>query len=1332
MVQSMCTTLNAQDYQVEIRQITPDDGLLHREVNAIYQDQNNFVWIASLLGIHRYDGYWMKTYTARSHGLQNNNCQQIREDHQGRIWFIARVGGNMSGAISSIDIYLPEKDVFVPFEAIFSLKDHFQVHDLQDIFISKDLTTTIFQPVNKGKIFILTNEQPLQVLSFQDMPDFELKTLSPEPALWGSMDAHTLVKLNLQGKILKKITFQDSISFSFPLEQTFDGFRVNLHHKNQYKELAFIDWQGNEFTHSLLHEEAQAPSRPKFSLFATSLKPMQYAQVNQDITGQFVKQLQKIEGGAFRNYYHQKRDFIWAGGNYGAYLIRLKQSPFQTYFSRPFNAEDKVNRLAGRGIWVQNNRMLVNLEPTWTYSVDLNSGEKKRIDLGACGENTHLAIALWKNGEVLLSAFHCLIHLDSTFQLIGQWEVEQEADIWAIFPANEKEIWLGLGEQKGIALLNVETGEILTSANHPAFQQLERAHVMHIMQDKHGRMAFCSNKGFFIHDEKEGTFQAWNDLQDATHYLPARDFLHAFQDADEVFWLGTRGQGLIRWDEKKQQYQQFTREEGLPDNMIYGIYEDDHEHLWMPSDHGIIQFDKNNFSSKNYLPADGTSEMEFNRISHTQDEKGRLYFGSINGITAFHPDDFYTQEKDEKPELRLQSCQVMDLIQDRLLEKTGDVQASKEIVMKPHDRYARLELSLMNYALPGQNQFLWQIEGLDKDWQVQFEPFIQIGRIPYGKYKLRIKGRTAKGLPSANEIILSLKLVPPFYQKTSFILLVVFAFILVIPLIVFLRFRQLRISKERLEQRVEQATEELREMDRLKSRLFSNVSHELRTPLSLILGPINTVLKRFPQEKQAASYLELARNNGQKLQQLITEILDLGKLESGKLQLQEKSLDFSAFIQKLSASFHALAETQQLDFQVETDFPADSHILCDKAMLERILNNLLSNAIKFTPRGGRISLQGTVGSEQSYDQKLPTANYLLLTVSDTGPGIHADDLPHIFDRYYQARENGESWSGGTGIGLALSKELAELMGGTLSVASVWGQGTTFRLLIPWKPTEATETVVTPEEVHEAKSPSLFPKLSEQSSPSANILIVEDNDDLRQYLESLLTPYFRVVTARNGKEGLEKLEELFSIDLVLTDLMMPQMDGMALLDAMKKDQQLRQLPVVMLTAKTGLTEKLQALRLGVHDYLTKPFEEEELLARIENLLAWAKVRTSAEASPEPEMPTVSYSHEEEWLEKINTWLKENFQETNIKISDWAEAFHISESHFRRKLKQLTGLTPQQYLQEYRLKTARQLLERQAFPTVAQVAVHTGFSTPDYFSTVFQKRFGKLPSAYLIAS
>lgn len=569
------------------------------------------------------------------------------------------------------------------------------------------------------------------------------------------------------------------------------------------------------------------------------------------------------------------------------------------------------------------------------------------------------------------------------------------------------------------------------------------------------------------------------------------------------------------------------------------------------------------------------------------------------------------------------------------------------------------------------------------------------------------------------------------YQLITLLVIVALALILAAGL--FFGFRKQSQRRRELHEQnniIREQAEQLKNLDQAKTRFFANVSHELRTPLTLILGPIQTILQENQLTARQAKLLKMANKSGKRLQQLIGEILDLRKLELNKMDVTPQATSVATFFNRQLSQFESLAERNGVDFSI--DIAVEEQVVADldREKMRQIIANLLSNAFKFTPPGGQIKVAVALQEAR-----------LHFSVTDTGQGIHPDDLPHIFDRYFQTKRPEKPIEGGTGIGLAICQEYAHLFGGTITIESEINKGTTFALSFPVTLVKSTQPAALPD----LKIPSFPPKertatVEKTPSQHANqqrpkILVVEDNPDLSDYLQLLLSEKYEVVTAENGQRAWDYIlpengnSPAPDFQLILSDLMMPVMDGFQLLEKLKATDATRHIPVVMLTARADARDKLKALRIGVDDYLVKPFQEEELKVRIANLLQNQANRLAAlppEKAPSSSTCLLSQS-EQEWLARFETYVQQNFGSDILSVPFLAHEFAMSESTLYRQLKRLTGLSPGQYLKEVRLDQARQLLENRTYDSVERVANAVGYGDYRAFSRSFKQRFGRLPSS-----
>lgn len=510
----------------------------------------------------------------------------------------------------------------------------------------------------------------------------------------------------------------------------------------------------------------------------------------------------------------------------------------------------------------------------------------------------------------------------------------------------------------------------------------------------------------------------------------------------------------------------------------------------------------------------------------------------------------------------------------------------------------------------------------------------------------------------------------------------------------------------------EEKAEDLRKLDVFKDQLFTNISHELRTPLTLISEPLRKVLQS-PPDKREDEDINLAYKNSQKLLSLINEIMDLSKLEAGKLSVQDSNIQINSYLQRILMAFESFANIKGVDLTFESHVSDEITIISDKDHLEKILNNLISNAIKFSNEGGIVGLK--VAAEN---------DTLQLAISDTGSGIAEKDKALIFNRFYQT-EQGNNYSGGTGVGLALSRELAHLLGGTLQVASELNSGSTFTLSIPLRLSSQKEEAMKIMVDEELSSESYIPLTINGEKP--RILVVEDNTDMSGFINKLLSTNYQISMASNGIEGLQTIQKE-NFDLVISDVMMPNMDGFQLREKIISMKGYKATPYVFLTARSMDEDIMRGLRLGVDDYITKPFRSEELLARVNNLIRNKIERDIWIADHIEEQRIPDESEDIRFIKQAEKLVFTNMSRIDYKITDFSKEMAYSQRQLTRKLKTLTGFSPVEFILELRLQKARQLLEQGIHNSLSDIRYEIGIESASYFSRKFKERFGVNPSQY----
>ena len=513
-----------------------------------------------------------------------------------------------------------------------------------------------------------------------------------------------------------------------------------------------------------------------------------------------------------------------------------------------------------------------------------------------------------------------------------------------------------------------------------------------------------------------------------------------------------------------------------------------------------------------------------------------------------------------------------------------------------------------------------------------------------------------------------------------------------------------------------ETTQKLKKLDQVKSRFFTNVSHELRTPLSLLIGYLHAILNKQYGEVsgKVLEYLHKSKRNGEHLLKLIEEILELSKIDANATKLKEKPVDIKKLIQRIVSISESSFESKAIGFKVTLQLE-NERVWLDEAKFEKVLFNLLHNASKFTD-SGQVDLKVEV-------QHLDKQAVLVVRLKDSGRGIPEDEIDQIFDRYYQATTNDYMKQGGTGIGLSMVKELLEIMGGSITVCSQVGVGTEFQFCLPYqklKIIDDQKDVIEPQELERSTS-SILP--AEEISTQGVILLVEDHEEMSEFIYESIPDLYIILHASNGVEALEILQNE-KVDLIISDIMMPQMDGFQLLEIIKDSAEHASISIIMLTARADHEDRLLALQMGVDDYLTKPFDPLELNTRIQYLFTNRKMREDWIDNSEPLM-----NDSNSFLTSVEHLILDQISDFDLAVPDIADQLEVSQSQLFKKTKEATGLSPLQFIQEVRLQTAYKVLVSGDFDTISSVMHHVGYRKSDYFAKIFKKRFGKLPSSYL---
>lgn len=779
-------------------------------------------------------------------------------------------------------------------------------------------------------------------------------------------------------------------------------------------------------------------------------------------------------------------------------------------------------------------------------------------------------------------------------------------------------------------------------------------------------------------------------------------------DPSNILWIGTKGGGINRFDFSRGQFTHFTTANGLPNNVVYGILPDASGALWCSTNRGIVRLSAAGVSV--YTVSEGLQGGEFNTQAFWKAPSGALLFGGVNGLNRFFPEELDVKTP---PPVFIVGLEInrQKVPPDEAGKRfAGPLEYLNRLELAYDQNNLSLEFAALDFTDPAKNQYRYRLDGLEDKWvEAGTGHFAHYSHLPPGRYVFRVAGSNGAGVWNETPVRLTIVVRPPWWRSAAacWVYFLLFAG---------LAWRAYRFQINRIRWREHLAFEHrearrIQALEQMKSNFFANVTHEFRTPLTLMLEPLRQ-LHQNPADPLLRDKLALAERNGRRLLDLVNQLLDSAKLESGSMGLDLRQGDLVAVAHSVFLSFLPSAKQKNihLHWSAPETIPA---FLFDAGKVESILNNLIANALKFTPAGGRIRI--SLGSRGDEKQKTEA----FIEVRDTGIGIPAEALDKIFERFYQV-ENASRPSGeGTGLGLALSKELAKLMGGDITAESEPGQGARFTFRLP---------VTTGEKpAAEPESPDQRPAPDETvERPLA--LIIEDHADLRAFIRQSVGRGWQTLEAADGESGIQKALETLP-DIVISDLMMPGRDGYAVCEALKNHELTAHIPIIVLTAKAALHDRLKGLRAGADDYLTKPFNAEELRARMDNLRAlrrrlrerYEQISNGAAAAGDHPLS----APDQAFVLRFTQTIEQHLADETLGVEDFARKMFVSRVQLHRKLKGLTGRSATEFIRDYRLERARALLKNRE-GGVGEIAMRVGFGNEKYFSTAFKEKFGMSPS------
>ena len=1321
--------------QITFSYISINEGLSQSTVFSIDQDKRGNMWFATYDGVNKYDGYAFTVYQHNEddpNSIANDISRIVKTDSQGRVWIGTRDG---------LSRYDEEKDIFQNF---FYEKNgkHLQVNGIEEIspeqllistpeglimfdikeskFIDDSFSTAMHKTIastlyrQDDQIYIGTSTDGLYTYSITQktfekvIPILGTKQiqaiLQQSPTrIWVATEGAGLFLINPKTKEIKNYLHSPSNPKSIS--------------SNYIRSLAMDSqnrlWIGTFNDLNIYHEGTD-------SFASYSSNPVENGSLSQrSVRSIFMDSQGGMWLGTYfggLNYYHPIRNRF----------KNIRNIPYKNSLSD--NVVSCIVEDKDKNLWIGTNDGGLNLYNPITQrftSYTLQEDESAR----GIGSNNIKAVYVDEKKSLVYIGTHAgglsILHRNS-----GQVENFNQRNsqlvnenVYAILPDGEGNLWLGT--LSALVRFNPEQQSFTTIEKEKDGTPVVSKQITTLFRDSHKRLWIGGEEGLSVF-KQEGL-----DIQKAS-ILPVSNVTKLFTNciyeaSNGVIWVGTR-EGFYCFNEKDKQIKRYNTTNGLPNNVVYGILEDSFGRLWLSTNRGISCFNPETEKFRNFTESDGLQSNQFNTASYCRTSVGQMYFGGINGITTFRPelllDNPYT------PPVVITKLQLFNKVvrpDDETGILTKNISETKSITLKSWQTAFSIEFVVSNYISGQHNTFAYKLEGYDKEWYYLTDSrTVSYSNLPQGTYQFLVKAANSDGkwnpIPTALEII-----VLPIWYKTWWALLIFFATFAGFITFVF-RFFWMRKSMEaqlEIERRDKEHQEEINQM---KMRFFINISHELRTPLTLILTPLQEIINKI-SDRWTRNQLEYIQRNANRLLHLVNQLMDYRRAELGVFELKAKKGNAHQLIQDNFLFYDKLARHKKITYTLHSELE-DKEVLFDANYLELIVNNLLSNAFKYTESGQSITV--TLKEENGW---------LLLQVSDTGIGIPINKQGKIFERFYQI----ESEHVGSGIGLSLVQRLIELHHGRIELDSEENKGSTFSVYLPqdlsvYKPSELASNNEQNEEeqVYSTNSKAMYfidtEKVENESVESGDkkrgtILIVEDNNEIRRYLSNGLADLFNTLEAGNGEEALEKLKDN-EVDVIVTDVMMPVMDGIKLCKNVKQNIRTCHIPVIILSAKTDIKDQMEGLQMGADDYIPKPFSLAILTTKIQNMMRTRRRMLDKYAKSlevEPEKITFN-AMDEALLKRAMTIVEKNMDNIEFSTDEFAREMNMSRSNLHLKLKAITGESTIDFIRKIRFNEAAKLLKDGRY-TVAEVSTMVGFNTPSYFATSFKKYFGCLPTEYI---
>ena len=1302
-----------QAQTIHFDHLNNNDGLSQNTVNVILQDDKGFIWFGTKDGLNRYDGTSFKVFKHSpfsNAGLKSNSIRCMVEDTANRLWI---------GTDSGLSVYNPEKESFTDIP----------LYDIDGRIITKPISMLECDPF--GYVWIVVEANGV----FCYDPDKNSLTccyrgISSLCSLKSDKDGRIWFFELGQGLFFTEDRFQHIIPFPgsgenvpYPADNvTFIAFNDtnNMYLGFEEHGVVEVDLDNGQYTRLPLTENPDIPIFVRHILqydtnelwigtesgiFIYNLHSRQSQQLKNSLYDPY-----SLSDNAIYYLFKDREGGLWIGTFFGGINYLPQRDPdFRKFY--PTDAPNSLNGRRVREICPDDDGTLwVGTEDAGLYHFDPKAQAFRHIEQSCDFSNVH---GLLMDGDDLwISTFSKGIRvLDTRTGAVRKFDTTSTQDrlfsnyVFALCKAHNGYIYIGT--MHGLQYFDPETQLI-----YYVPEINDGKMVNDIREDSKGNLWVATfSNGVYVYDAYHGNWiHLFHNIEEKNS-LPCDNITSIFEDSNEQIWLTTEGAGFCRFDPSTGKFFCYTSANGMPSDVVFQIVEDNQGLFWVTTNQGLVAFDPQTGQIFQVYTIDNRLLCnQFNYKSGYKAPDGTIYFGCIEGLIAFDPRNLSKRNNSDLPPIHITDFSLLNE-EFTIGEKNSPLQKSciysDSLKLRHNQSSFSLQLSILGYRNPSANRPLYKLEGYDNQWRQisQNESTVSYSKLRPGKYVFRAQ------VSNGNEIgerSLFIHITPPFYLSKVAYLIYIFLMGITIYLVSMFQSRR---RKRREWQRIRTFEQEKeREMYNVKIKFFTNIAHEIRTPLTLIKVPLENILKKKGVNKELIDDLNIMNRTTNRLLDLTNQLLDFQKIEKGRLTLNLIRQNVATIVEETCYRFSSTVKQQNKSFELKME--ADKEKMwadIDKEAFTKVVSNLLLNALKYSETSIRVCI---TSSNES----------LRLTVSNDGEVVPKELREKIFTPFFQLARKSEFT--GSGIGLSLSRSFIELQHGSLIMGPSKDENE-FILTIPLSTKEKSIQPADPDDCTQY----LSDPTQSTAGETYRILVIEDHPEMCAYIQRLLSEHYIVFTAGNGIEALELLEKNY-VNLIISDIMMPKMDGIELCKKVKSDLKFSHIPLILLTAKTNLQTKIQGMETGADVYIEKPFSSDYLLSVIVNLIKGRRtLYESFTKNPLIMANRMATSQVDmDFIQRLQDIIHANFNNPEFKPNEIAKMMHMSRASFYRKVKGVLDVTPNDYIQIERLKTAAQLLKEGKYH-INEVCYMVGFSSPSYFAKCFQKQFGLLPKQFI---